>query len=195
MAVSAVLRCGQKIGRGRLINHLLGQAKDSFDEELSTQSTYGSGKNMPKQGWSRVFDALLYDGVLAEGGEMNRPAMIVPDAEAARALFRGERTLMLRADPAATRKRSKGKSRVAAQALADMSERDQALFDSLRTWRTETAKTRGVPPYVIFHDRTLAEIARERPTDADELRLINGVGEKKAQRYAADVSRIVSEAA
>jgi len=52
-----------------------------------------------------------------------------------------------------------------------------------------------VPPYVIFHDRTLAEIARERPADADELRLISGVGEKKAQRYAEDVSRIVSEAA
>ncbi len=195
MAVSAVLRCGQKIGRGRLINHLLGQAKDSFDEELSTQSTYGIGKDMPKQGWGRVFDALLYDGLLAEGGEMNRPAVVVPDAEAARALFRGDRTLMLRADPAATRKRAKGKSRVAAQALADMSERDQILFDMLRSWRTETAKTRGVPPYVIFHDRTLAEIARERPADADELRLISGVGEKKAQRYAEDVSRIVGEAA
>ena len=195
MAVSAVLRCGQKIGRGRLINHLLGQAKDSFDEELSTQSTYGIGKDMPKQGWGRVFDALLYDGMLAEGGEMNRPAVVVPDAEAARALFRGDRTLMLRADPAATRKRAKGKSRVAAQALADMSERDQILFDMLRSWRTETAKTRGVPPYVIFHDRTLAEIARERPADADELRLISGVGEKKAQRYAEDVSRIVGEAA
>jgi len=52
-----------------------------------------------------------------------------------------------------------------------------------------------VPPYVIFHDRTLAEIARERPADADELRLISGVGEKKAQRYAEDVSRIVGEAA
>jgi len=84
---------------------------------------------------------------------------------------------------------------VAAQALADMSERDQILFDMLRSWRTETAKTRGVPPYVIFHDRTLAEIARERPADADELRLISGVGEKKAQRYAEDVSRIVGEAA
>ncbi|HCN92257.1 MAG TPA: ATP-dependent DNA helicase RecQ, partial [Hyphomonas sp.] len=151
--------------------------------------------DMPKQGWGRVFDALLYDGMLAEGGEMNRPAVVVPDAEAARALFRGDRTLMLRADPAATRKRAKGKSRVAAQALADMSERDQILFDMLRSWRTETAKTRGVPPYVIFHDRTLAEIARERPADADELRLISGVGEKKAQRYAEDVSRIVGEAA
>ena len=195
MAVSAVLRCGQKIGRGRLVNHLLGQARDDFDQEMAALSTFGIGKDLPKQGWTRVFDALLYDGLLAEGGEVNRPAVVVPDAEAARAFFRGEKTIMLRADPAATRRRSKGRSATATQALSDMSERDQVLFDSLRAWRTETAKTRGVPPYVIFHDRTLAEIARERPADADELRLISGVGEKKAQRYAEDVSRIIAAAA
>lgn len=195
MAVSAVLRCGQRVGRGRLVQHLLGQAKDGLDEELSAQSTFGIGKDMAKQGWNRIFDALLYDGLLAEGGEVNRPAVIVPDAEAARTLFRGDRTLMLRTDPAATRKRVRGRSSVAAQALADLSVRDQALFDMLRSWRTEAAKTRGVPPYVIFHDRTLAEIARERPSDADALRQISGVGEKKAHRYADDVSRIVAEAA
>ncbi|MAN45732.1 MAG: DNA helicase RecQ [Hyphomonas sp.] len=195
MAVSAVLRCGQKIGRGRLVNHLLGQARDDFDKEMAALSTFGIGKELPKQGWTRVFDALLYDGLLAEGGEVNRPAVVVPDAEAARAFFRGEKTIMLRADPATSRKRSKGRSAAATQALADLSARDQVLFDSLRAWRTEIAKTRGVPPYVIFHDRTLAEIARERPTDADELRLISGVGEKKAQRYAEDVSRIIAQAA
>jgi ATP-dependent DNA helicase RecQ len=52
-----------------------------------------------------------------------------------------------------------------------------------------------VPPYVIFHDRTLAEIARERPASAEALREISGVGEKKAQAYAGDVARIVKEAA
>ncbi|HCE22062.1 MAG TPA: ATP-dependent DNA helicase RecQ, partial [Hyphomonas sp.] len=69
------------------------------------------------------------------------------------------------------------------------------LFEALRALRKELAEDAQVPPYVIFHDRTLAEIARERPADADELRLISGVGEKKAQRYAEDVSRIVGEAA
>ena len=52
-----------------------------------------------------------------------------------------------------------------------------------------------MPPYVIFHDRTLAEIARERPANPDALRQISGVGEKKAQRYAEDVARIIAEAA
>jgi ATP-dependent DNA helicase RecQ len=69
------------------------------------------------------------------------------------------------------------------------------VFDALRQWRTDLAKTRGVPPYVIFHDRTLAEIAREKPLSAEALREISGVGEKKAQAYAGDVARILKEAA
>jgi ATP-dependent DNA helicase RecQ len=194
MATSAVLRCGQRVGRGRLIQHLLGQAKDALDEELSTQSTFGIGTDLPKQGWNRIFDALLYDGLLSEGGDAMRPIVMVPDGEAARALFKGEKTLMLRADPAGARRRKTGK--VARAGVQDeLSARDQTLFDALRLWRTETAKARGVPPYVIFHDRTLAEIARERPQTPDALRDITGVGEKKAQRYAEDVARIVAEAA
>ena len=79
--------------------------------------------------------------------------------------------------------------------MHDLSERDQALFDALRTWRLETAKAKGVPPYVIFHDRTLAAIASERPSSPDTLRAISGVGEKKAGRYAEDIARIIAEAA
>lgn len=195
MAVSAVLRCGQRVGRGRIVQHLLGEAKDGLDEELSAQSTFGIGKELPKPGWGRVFDALLFEGLLAEGGEAMRPVLVVPDADAAKALFRGEVTVSLREDVTAPKRRSRGKAASRAAIAGDLSERDQAVFDALRRWRTETAKARGVPPYVIFHDRTLVEIARERPSDAVQLREISGVGEKKAQAYAGDVARIMGEAA
>lgn len=195
MAVSAVLRCGQRIGRGRLVQHLLGEAKDDFDTELSALSTFGIGKDLPKQGWNRVFDALMFEGLIAEGGEAMRPVVIVPDAEAAKALFRGERTVSLREDVSAPRKKARTKGGAKTAVQADLSTRDQSVFDALRAWRTSLAKARGVPPYVIFHDRTLAEIAREKPSDASALREISGVGEKKAQAYAEDVARIVAEAA
>ena len=194
MAVSAVLRCGQRIGRGRLVQHLLGEAKDDFDTDLSTLSTFGIGKELPRQGWNRVFDALMFEGLIAEGGEAMRPVVIVPDADAAKALFRGERAVSLREDLAAPRRRTRAKGAARAAVLADLSARDQAVFDALRLWRTGLAKERGVPPYVIFHDRTLAEIARERPDGADALREISGVGEKKAQAYAGDVARVISGA-
>ena len=195
MAVSAVLRCGQRIGRGRLVQHLLGEAKDEFDTELSTLSTFGIGKELPRQGWNRVFDALLYEDLVAEGGEAMRPVLVVPDAEAAKALFRGERIVSLKQDPAAGRRKARSKGAARTALMADLSERDAAIFEALRLWRTNLARERGVPPYVIFHDRTLAEIARERPATPDALREISGVGEKKAQAYAGDVARVISEVA
>lgn len=194
MAVSAVLRCGQKIGRGRLIIHLLGQAKDGFDEDLSRQSTYGIGEALPKSGWNAVFDELLFTGLLAEGGEVTRPFIFVPDHDAVKALFKGEREVMLKSDPMERRTRKRA-SKVAGAAYAELSSRDRELFDLLRNWRVEIAKAKGVPPYVIFHDRTLASIATERPADIVELLQISGVGEKKAGRYGDDIARIVREAA
>lgn len=194
MALSAVLRCGQKIGRGRLIVHLLGQAKDGFDEDLSRQSTYGVGTDLPKAGWNAVFDELLFTGLLAEGGEVTRPFILVPDHEAAKAVFKGEREVWLKSDPTRRRTRSRGR-KSASVAFADLSTRDRELFDLLRDWRVEMAKAKGVPPYVIFHDKTLATIATERPTDLVELLQISGVGEKKAGRYGEDIARIVLDAA
>ncbi len=194
MAVSAVLRCGQKIGRGRLLIHLMGQAKDGFDQDLSQQSTYGIGAELPKPGWNAVFDELLFSGLLAEGGEVTRPFIMVPDHDAVKALFKGDRPVALKSDPTTRRAKTK-RSKVANVAFAELSNRDRELFELLRSWRVEIAKTKGVPPYVIFHDKTLAAIATERPVDPGELRLISGVGEKKAGRYGDDIARIVSEAA
>lgn len=194
MALSAVLRCGQKIGRGRLVIHLLGQAKDGFDEDLSRQSTYGVGQDLPKAGWNAVFDELLFSGVLAEGGDVMRPFIFVPDHAAAKAVFKGEQSVLLKADPTVKRTKSRGRTSSSA-AFADLSTRDRELFDLLRNWRVEVAKAKGVPPYVIFHDKTLATIATERPMDMVELLQISGVGEKKAGRYGDDIARIVQEAA
>jgi ATP-dependent DNA helicase RecQ len=68
----------------------------------------------------------------------------------------------------------------------------EAVFASLRNWRRERARTDGIPPYVVFHDRTLAEIARRRPRSPDELAEVSGVGPSKLQRYASEVLAVVS---
>ena len=193
--MSAVLRCGQKIGRGRLIIHLMGQAKDGFDEDLSQQSTYGIGAELPKAGWNAVFDELLFTGLLVEGGEVMRPFIFVPDHDVAKALFKGEQEVLLKSDPATRRTTRSSGRKASGAAYADLSTRDRELFDLLRNWRVEIAKAKGVPPYVIFHDKTLATIATERPVDPSALLQISGVGEKKAGRYGDDIARIVREAA
>jgi len=180
MAVSAVLRCGQRIGRGRLIQHLIGEARDALDQDLATLSTYGIGSELSKAGWNRMFDALLFNDFLGEAGDRMRPIIVVPDDETARALFRGDQTMSLREDPASAPERSRSKGKGTPTPVSDLSTEDQKLFEALRTWRTALAKGRGVPPYVIFADKVLVEIARLRPANRDALLQVSGIGEKKA---------------
>ena len=192
MATAAVKRTGERVGRGRLIAHLRGEAKDTFDEDLSKLSTYGIGEGLSPAGWRAVLDELTFTGLLAEIGDPLRPVLGLGDGEAVLALWRGERTVMLRSDP--ERRRPRRTKRAASEALADLSERDRHLFEALREWRLETAKARGVPPYVVFHDRTLAAIAEARPGGLADLTAISGVGEKKAERFGDGVLEIVSGA-
>jgi superfamily II DNA helicase RecQ len=66
------------------------------------------------------------------------------------------------------------------------------LFERLRAWRRARAVADGVPPYVIFHDKTLVLIAEARPTSASALRSISGVGQAKVERYADDVLTVIA---
>ena len=77
----------------------------------------------------------------------------------------------------------------------EVTQTDLPLFDALRAWRRSEAATQQVPPYVIFSDRTLAEIARERPASYPALADVNGVGEAKLEHYGAAVIEIVRAAA
>jgi ATP-dependent DNA helicase RecQ len=69
---------------------------------------------------------------------------------------------------------------------------DMTLFDALRAWRREEASRQSVPPYVIFHDRTLAEIANARPASPGALASVGGVGQAKLDHYGAAVLAIVA---
>ena len=73
---------------------------------------------------------------------------------------------------------SRGKSVTSA-----LSERDEALFQALREKRLEIARTQNVPPYVIFHDRTLIELATARPASRAQMADVPGVGDAKLERY------------
>lgn len=193
MAVSAVLRCGQKIGRTRILIHLMGKAKDEFDQDLARHSTYGIGTDLPKSGWNMIFDELLFKGFLSEGGEPTRPFIYVPDHGAAKRLFSGQQSVTLRTDPNARRTRTNRNGPTKA-AFSDLSDRDRHLFETLREWRAVTAKEIGKPPYVIFHDRTLVAIAQERPVDLEDLRKISGIGDRKVRRYGDAVLDVIKSA-
>ena len=115
--------------------------------------------------------------------------------EEARPILRGEISVTLRQDtPRPARKAASGEG-MREPAPAPISDAASAsLFEALRLWRLAEAKGQGIPPYVIFHDSVLREIAATRPTSLDALGQIKGVGASKLERYGSRVLGVVSTA-
>ncbi len=187
-ALSAAHRMGGRFGRGRLVEHLLGKTKEpsSFEAGLST---FGVGQEFSSNGWRDLIDQLLFDGLLKEDPNDGRPLIGLGDVEGVRAVYRGERRVALRQapeghDPSTRSGRPRKRTREAAEVLGP---HDQPLFEALRAWRTAEAKRQHVPPYVIFPDRTLIDLATRKPSNLGALAGVNGVGESKLARYGEAV--------
>jgi ATP-dependent DNA helicase RecQ len=184
-ALSAVHRLGGRFGRGRLIDHLLGKTKDPAAHETSL-STWGIGREFSPAGWRDLIEQLLFEGFLREDPNDGRPLIGLGEPEAVRGVYRGERRIAVRKPPEAldpTTRSGRPRKRTR-EALAALSAADAPLFEALRAWRAAEAKAQHVPPYVIFHDRTLAEIAAARPAGRAALERINGVGEASSPATA-----------
>lgn len=189
-ALSAVHRLGGRFGRGRIVDHLLGKTKEPSSFETS-MTTFGIGQDTPTPTWRDLIDQLLFEGLLKEDPNDGRPLIGLGDGEGVRAVYRGERRVSIRklADSMRAPKVRKVRAKTA---LAELPPSDTPLFEALRAWRLDEARRQHVPPYVIFHDATLAEIARTRPGSPAALAQVGGVGEGKLERYGEAVLAVVS---
>jgi ATP-dependent DNA helicase RecQ len=196
-ALSAVHRLGGRFGRGRIVEHLLGKTKGVSESEAA-MSTFGVGREFSPAGWRDLIDQLLFEGLLVEQPNDGRPLIALADPEAVRAVYRGERRLTVLQAPetpdaapraARPRRREGGRGEAAAELQGEALD----LFDALRAWRRGEAARQGLPPYVIFHDQTLADIAKARPRARADLSAINGVGQGKLDRYGEAVLEAVAE--
>ncbi len=93
---------------------------------------------------------------------------------------------------AGSRARASGRSSISAPERIHVGDPEWPLFDALRDWRKERAATDGVPPFVVFHDRVLAELARKKPLSTTELTSISGVGNVKRDRYGIDLIKAIA---
>lgn len=198
-ALAAVQRLGGRFGRGRVIEHLTGRTKEPQAWETAL-STWGVGADTAPSGWREVIDHLLFEGLLVEDPNEGKPLLSLGDAEAVRAVYRGHETVQVRRAPDAfdastrsgnprRRARGAGRSLGPAEVLAP---EVQLRFEALRAWRRDQAAAQRVPPYVIFQDRTLAEIARAEPGTLDALAAISGVGQTKLGRYGQTVLEVLA---
>jgi ATP-dependent DNA helicase RecQ len=185
--LSCVARVRQTFGAGHVIDVLRGRRTERVEAREHDQlSTFGLLAEMSVSELRNVIDQLVDQGVLAVEGEPYPVLRITDDGGE---LLRGRRDcrLMRVPAPAATPRDRRRRGRSGATATqpgeAPLAAAEQELFERLRALRREIAAERGVPPYVVFHDTTLRELARVRPRTLGQLFLVRGIGERKAGDY------------
>jgi len=183
--LSAVYRTGQRFGAAHVVDVLVGKTTDKVLQHRHNElSVFGIGEEFSAQKWRSVIRQLIVLGFLRADAERYGALVLTANS---RGVLRGETPVSLRDDPA----RPKTTRRRAPQ-LADVGAEDQDLWGALRACRRELAEEHGVPPYVIFHDKTLREMLTHRPRDAAELLSINGVGQAKLERYGERFLRVLA---
>jgi ATP-dependent DNA helicase RecQ len=193
-ALSCIYRFRQQrhgprsFGAGHLIDVLRGKATEKVAQYgHQSLSTFGIGTEVSEAQWRLVLRQLIALGHIRAEGEFNTLAL----AESAREVLRGEVPVRLRV-PAETRPRGKTARGSAGKPPPLPLDTDAtARFAALKAWRAQVARAHNLPAYVVFHDATLAEMARERPATLGDLAVINGVGSTKLERYGADILRVL----
>ncbi len=187
--LSAIHRTGQRFGAQHVIAVLRGEISPAIVRcGHDRLGVFGIGAGHEPRFWRALLRRLVVAGaVTVEEGEYPTLALV---PERARPILRGEEkiALALPAAPGPRPPRGDRRARAAPEAPAGA---EGARFAALRAWRLGEAKAQGVPPYVIFHDSVLREIAAARPTTADALGLIRGVGASKLARYGAAVLAVL----
>ena len=189
-ALAAVHRMGGRYGRGRVVEHLLGKTKEPSPGETAL-STFGVGQDLAASAWRGLLDELLFEGLLKEDPNDGRPLIQLGDAQAVRLVYRGERRVQMREMVKAESRKLRAPRRGRGDAQIDVPPEQQGLFDALRAWRRDQSRLQAVPPYLIFHDRTLAEIAQLRPASLADLAEVGGVGQSKLDSYGEAVLELV----
>jgi len=185
-ALSCAYRTGQRFGAGHLIDVLRGNKTERVRQWGHEKvSTFGIGKDLKENAWRAVFRQLVALGYFVTDTEGHGSLFL---AESSRALLKGQQTVLLRQQPE-FQKASKKPCQIDDSFSSDPAA--HGLWVRLRAWRTDVARTHGVPAYVVFHDATLKELVRICPQTEDELRLVSGVGAHKLERYGQDLIEIL----
>ena len=186
--LSTVYRTGQRFGAVHVIDVLMGKDTEKVQQHGHADlSVFGIGAELGQQQWRSILRQLVVVGLLKVDSAGYGALQL---SEASRPLLRGEVDLPLRRDLLVTRAEKKAKRKG-----ADVAVEDQGLFDALRDCRKQLAEEHDVPPYVIFHDATLKQMAADKPRSESALIEISGVGQTKLERYGPAFLEVIGESA
>jgi ATP-dependent DNA helicase RecQ len=186
-ALSCVYRVGQRFGVGHVVEVLRGSLSQRIRSLGHDRlSTYGIGRELSQDAWGSIIRQLVHLGYLEQDMGNYGVLRLTPRATP---LLRGEENLVL------ARPRSRIVKTVEKEPKSGRkgTPRDEGLFQALRALRKRLADERQVPPFVVFSDATLLEMARLRPADSGEMAGINGVGMHKLGRYGTEFLRVIRD--
>jgi ATP-dependent DNA helicase RecQ len=179
-ALSCVYRTGQRFGAAHLTDILVGNTTERILRLRHDKlKTFGAGKELSPKEWRSVYRQLLAAGMLSVNiGKISGYRL----TEKSWSVLRSEREVRFRKDPQLIRDKKANKT--STKHKPDFLNDDaRQLFEKLRRLRLDLSKKLGVPPFVIFHDTTLTEMAVLKPKSRGEFLQINGVGEQKAEKF------------
>jgi ATP-dependent DNA helicase RecQ len=187
-ALSACFRTGQRFGANYLIDLLLGKSNErllKFGHD--SLPTYGVGHEFNAVQWKSVIRQLVALNYLSVDQEGYGGLKL---AVGAMAVLKGQTKVLLHEDILHQQESKQRKKKAPAQQL-ELSDGQGELFSKLRELRQRLAKKAKVPPYMVFHDKTLKEIAQQRPDCLEDFSDISGVGEQKLKKYGLDFINVV----
>ncbi len=185
-ALSCVYRTGQRFGAAHVIDVLRGSDNEKVRQfSHHTLSTYGIGADLSADAWRSLFRQLLVMGFLDVDPSGFGSLRLT---EKSRPVLRGDEIVELHRQE----KKSSVKTRIK-KAQLELPEEDQSLWLALRQLRKQLADSGGVPPYVVFSDVSLHEMVVKRPRNSEEFLLINGVGDKKLEKFGEAFLDVIQE--
>lgn len=193
--LSCVYRVDQRFGAAHIIDILLGSRNEKIKKfNHNFLSTWGIGTELSKQAWFELADAMQNAGLIERVGEWN----IVKVTSLGKELLqnRDKIELPVRIEFGAQKRAELAlpKKKAVLRKKAELQDDDatQELFDRLKAWRKKLAEEENVPPYFIFTDKTLVELANQKPSNARGLLSISGIGELKAKKFGGNILKIIN---
>jgi ATP-dependent DNA helicase RecQ len=190
-ALSCVYRTGQRFGVNHLIDVLIGKNSPNVSQWRHDElSTYNIGTEYSRPQWHAIYRQLIASGYMLPDSNGYGGFQLSPTAGA---VLKGSQAIYFR-EEVKTIKGSKDKSPKKIRVDKSIAKVDEPLWEALRKLRKEFATKQSLPPYVIFHDRTLKEMTANKPKSLEEMAEISGVGESKLKKYGDAFLKVIQEA-
>ncbi len=184
MILSAVYKTGQNFGKNYIIDILRGSSDQKLlSNEADKLSMYGIGLHLSKKEWFVIVERLMETKILNVGDFQSLKL-----TDEAIAVLKSQKLVDIKSS------RLQVKAVKEKRVKQDVEfEFDEELFEALREKRREIASDMGVPPYIVFGDKTLKHLASDKPHDKESMLEVNGVGEKKFEKFGEDFLAIIND--